>query len=428
LLVNGAAWNGANSTGNVWYVDSNASGGTYNGLTPATAFQTLAAAISAATASNGDTIILMEGHAETYTAAAPLNINKAGLNIVGHGVGSVRPTFTSGTATGALVNISVATIYLENVLFVCGIDAQTVMVEINAADCTLFNCEFRDGAAATPVTFVDIGGAGANACDRARIINCSMIGTASSNNHDYGIYLSEVANDVRILNNLIEVDADDAAIYNVTGKVMTNLLIAGNVIRQLQALQFAIELVSACTGIIVDNRVTATSGEPFAISGGSCVILNNSTALSNSLIPDGSDGWVSGVNTITFVAGTTGAVATHEIFTVTGSVRLRLLPLCTTDLVGAGTIVLGVEGATNAFIASTNSEAIDANEFWLSATPAALVVANSSVLDFNIAGGLDVGYEIASVAASAGVISFYYAWKALSSNGAVVAADGTGTL
>ena len=44
---------------------------------------------------------------------------------------------------------------------------------------------------------------------------------------------------------------------------------------------------------------------------------------------------------ITFAAATTGSVATHEILTVTGAVRVRILAECTVNVVGAGTIELG---------------------------------------------------------------------------------------
>lgn len=132
---------------------------------------------------------------------------------------------------------------------------------------------------------------------------------------------------------------------------------------------------------------------------------------------------------ITFAAGTTGSVATHEILTVTGAVRLRMFIECTTSLEGSGTIQLGVAGATDGFIAATTGTDIDAGDIWYDATPAETYGNFSSlVLDKVIAGGLDVGYEIAADTLTGGVVVFHCWWEPLNSTGAVVAADGTGTL
>lgn len=132
---------------------------------------------------------------------------------------------------------------------------------------------------------------------------------------------------------------------------------------------------------------------------------------------------------ITFAAGTTGAVATHEILTVTGAVRLRMFVECTTSVEGGGSIQLGVAGATNAFIASTTGTDLDAGDVWYDATPTETYGNFSSlVLDKVIAGGIDVGYEVTVDTLTGGAITFHCWWEALNSTGAVVAADGTGTL
>ena len=133
---------------------------------------------------------------------------------------------------------------------------------------------------------------------------------------------------------------------------------------------------------------------------------------------------------ITFVTGTTGAVATHEIFTVTGAVRVKILAVCSTNLAGAtATIQLGVAGSTDAIVATTTGTDIDAGEIWHDASPDASIEATSSAIsDFTIVNGLDVGYEVAVAALSGGVITFHCWYWPLDSTGAVVASDGLGTL
>jgi hypothetical protein len=131
---------------------------------------------------------------------------------------------------------------------------------------------------------------------------------------------------------------------------------------------------------------------------------------------------------ITFAALTTGSVATHEILTVTGLVRLRIAAVCIVNVAGSGSIQLGVEGVTNALIAATTGTDLDAGEIWDDATPTTAYDTFTNVVFDSVINGLDVGYEITTDTLTGGNITFYYWWEPLNSTGAVVAADGTGTL
>ena len=138
------------TTGNLWFVDSGASSGG-NGLSPEGAVTTIDAAINLATASNGDIIIVMEGHAENIAAAAGIALDVIGLTIVGLGRGRSRPVITFITDVAASFNISAASNHVENLVLVNGIDAQTAMVNISAADVVIKDCEIQvsDGSTAT---------------------------------------------------------------------------------------------------------------------------------------------------------------------------------------------------------------------------------------------------------------------------------------
>src|ERR1043165_7711399 len=76
------------STGTSWFVNANAAttgqGSDYNN--PAT---TIAAVVSLAAV--GDNIFILEGHTETISSNTALSISKAGLKIVGLGLGARRP-------------------------------------------------------------------------------------------------------------------------------------------------------------------------------------------------------------------------------------------------------------------------------------------------------------------------------------------------
>ena len=127
---------------------------------------------------------------------------------------------------------------------------------------------------------------------------------------------------------------------------------------------------------------------------------------------------------ITFTgAANLGAVGNVPLFTVTGEVIIRLLvPFCTTDLTEAGataTLALGITGSTAIFNAATTATTIDANEFWVSATPAANGIAlpaafKDIVITDNIIG------TVAVQAVNGGVLRLDCYWQPLSADGFVV--------
>lgn len=133
------------TTGSVFFVNS--STGTDapgNGTSPDTPFASIDYAVGRCTANKGDVIFAMPGHAESVTAAGGLDLDVAGISVIGLGSGSLRPTVTFSSATSADMDVDAANVTVENILFVSGIDALTGPIDINAADCTLRNIETRD--------------------------------------------------------------------------------------------------------------------------------------------------------------------------------------------------------------------------------------------------------------------------------------------
>ena len=119
--------------------------------------------------------------------------------------------------------------------------------------------------------------------------------------------------------------------------------------------------------------------------------------------------------TITFTgAANLGAVGSSPLFDVTGEVMVAfIVPFCTTSLVENGattTMALGVTGNTALFIAASEPEDIDVNEFWQAVAPAdvggvALVAALQDILV-----SADILLTIANDTVTAGVleITVYY--------------------
>lgn len=108
------------------------------------------------------------------------------------------------------------------------------------------------------------------------------------------------------------------------------------------------------------------------------------------------------------------------LFDVTGVVEMRIFGVCNTLLVGSSaTLEVGVTGNTAALIAQTTAENIDANEIWLSNSPAL----GAQALSANgiIVSNLDVIESSGTANITAGQIDYYCIWRPLS-DGATVAA------
>ena len=148
------------------------------------------------------------------------------------------------------------------------------------------------------------------------------------------------------------------------------------------------------------------------------------TLIKMELLPDG---MIRATKSITLAASTTGSVATHEVITVTGLCRVKLLVQCSTDLTGAGSAQLGVAGATTALVASTSGTAIDDTELWADATPPSYIFTTDGIFDL-ITDGIDIGYEVTGATLTAGVLNFIYWWQPLEASATCASAAGTGTL
>lgn len=127
-------------------------------------------------------------------------------------------------------------------------------------------------------------------------------------------------------------------------------------------------------------------------------------------------------------------VASHEVFTVTGVVRLRLWQIVTETVTSGGspTIQYGFEGSTDAYLGATAHTSLTAGKIWYFG-PAAAITApgpyaslTSAILD-TIEYNSDIGYEILVAATTNGTIEFHCIWEPLTAGASVVAGAG-GTL
>ena len=299
--------------GATWFVDSNVVGGVSgNGLSWGAAKRTLAEAIASALAD--DTILVAAGHAEA-TITTALTFAVAGVSVFGYGQGERRPKFT--ITANVDVNLDASGITLSNLVFESGSDGQTIVVDVNAANCVIEDCAFYEGTSIQWVTGVDINGGASNACDNTVVRRCRFQSIAVG--ADNAIGLDAVADGVIIEDCYIDGDFADAGIHNPTGNVLTNLTLANNIVRNRQTGDHAIELVSACTGVAVNNRLFAdTPG--VVLDSGSLLCGNNTEGhkIDSSSVPSpaglSGDGWIH----VAKAAATLPASTTQDIFVVAG--------------------------------------------------------------------------------------------------------------
>lgn len=157
------------TSGAVLWVDSE-NGNDSNSGSRELPLATLAAAITEATASNGDIIVIESGHSETLTSA--ITVSKAGLKIFGLGSGSEAPNFLSNAAID-LFDITAANVELNNLYFLAATTATaTAQVNVAADSVRIKGCTFLCGAYTQNVVTVTASGT------NCRIESCAFTVTA----------------------------------------------------------------------------------------------------------------------------------------------------------------------------------------------------------------------------------------------------------
>jgi len=138
-------------------------------------FATLAYAVGKCTASRGDIIAVMPGHAEPLSTATALALDVAGVAIVGLGSGTLRPNFTLDTATTTTIAVSGANTSIKNVIFTANFADIADLFTPSAVDFHLEDCKFTQ--AATNMNFVEIVDTGTtdNECDGLSFLRCEWI-------------------------------------------------------------------------------------------------------------------------------------------------------------------------------------------------------------------------------------------------------------
>lgn len=154
--------------GTEFFVDSVSGSNSNNGLSWDTALATIDYAVGLCTANKGDVIWVAQRHAETFTAAAGIDADVAGISIIGLGYGSNKPTLTFGTVATTDVDIDAANILMKNIRFVSAIDSLAAFLDINSDYFTLEDCDFVTSSTLEALCFLDL----ATTKDYLTVRNC----------------------------------------------------------------------------------------------------------------------------------------------------------------------------------------------------------------------------------------------------------------
>jgi len=244
-----------------------------DGSSPTQATTTLALAV--ALASVNDTIVLLQDHVETLVAAVDVNV--AGVTVVGVGNGVSRPVFTiNGTVDG--ITMTAADVRVSNIVFAESTAVATSHINMGGVNGKVDNCWLFMGASDTNYAITVEDSAGCEICDnKVRVMANGPKGAVIIESADCDI--------TKIRRNLLDGGTttngfDNGAVYSTVAP--SELVIEDNNIMYSPG----IILTSTADGVIKNNSMSEIATNP--LDPGSCSCSGNtwsSEALDANAVP-----------------------------------------------------------------------------------------------------------------------------------------------
>ena len=242
------------SFGDTYYVDSGSGSSSNTGLADDEALTTIDAAINKCTASQGDVIYVLPGHAETIDAASAITCDVVGIHIQGVGRGTDRPQLTWDDTASTIV-MSAANVSWDNFHFINDVDALVVGFPVTAAHCRFTNCLFDDATAAKNTLHWITLSADA---DYFECIDCDNHGTDTAGNTGF---LTGAAADHVTIRHLVSHGDFSAANIDMSA-AWTDCLIEDCALENANAVDVNIEGYASATGQVRNNScMIATNGQ-----------------------------------------------------------------------------------------------------------------------------------------------------------------------
>ena len=288
-----AQWMGGNlvvadqhfSTGKRLFVHSGTgTDSTGNGASPDAPLATIDYAVALCTASKGDVIYVMPGHAESLAAAGSLfDLSKAGVKVIGIGTGTLMPTFSLGHAD-ATITVSAADCKISSVRIASSIANVKVGVTLSATSdgSIVEDCVFRDGGAAVEFLVAISVIAAANGC---KILRNDFRTTAAAGSNN--AILTAAVTDLQVIGNVAFGKYATGAMLG--SAALVNALIADNIFVNAEA-DIGIALHTSSTGIFARNCLGGTTTLASTLTGDNAMwcfenYVSGAVAVSGALNP-----------------------------------------------------------------------------------------------------------------------------------------------
>lgn len=217
-------------------------------------FATLDYAIGQCVANRGDRIYIKPGYTQSMTAADAVDVDIAGVTIIGLGRGNVVPKFTYDNSAGEFV-IGAANIRIENLWFVPSVTGITKAIDVESGShfFQILGCRFADAEAAGTDEFnatIIVAAASTDGLIAGNYINMGEAGAVA------GITITGACHRLEITGNTILGDYSTANINSITALqndliIQDNLLVNG-VTSGLNT-EPTIELLTGSSGVIRRN-------------------------------------------------------------------------------------------------------------------------------------------------------------------------------
>src|SRR3990167_756540 len=275
------------TTGTYYFVHSGTGNASNDGLSATYPLATIDQAVNKCTASVGDVVIVMPGHAENIATATALILDKIGVQVIGLGRGRNRPVLTF-TNTAGKIPITAASSRLSNIVLIASVSAVVTGISVEADDVELDHLYVGFDATGDDFAIMVL----VSAFDRLSVHDCEFVAENTAGCNAAIQFVDAL--DTMIFNNIFEGDYTTAVLNGVT-TLSTGVFVVGNVLRN-----------SDTTAGTLLTTVASSTGLAAYNSGGTLFSTNITAPWANTGLLS-IENYV--VNVVTETAGITPAVA-----------------------------------------------------------------------------------------------------------------------
>lgn len=251
--------------GRIFWVGNRSGTPAGNGSSPDYPLSTVTAALAKCVSGRGDIIYVLQGHAENIATATAWAALVAGVNIIGLGQGTNRPTFTFTTSTSQLaVGATISSVLIRNCRFLAAGPAGTTALTVAAP------FSFSGAGLAFIDNEVQMGIDADQLCTDCISLAATADDCLFANNYMWGAAASVITTAIKttgavdrlkIINNTITAEVATAAtgvLLDLSNAAIADNLILGNTLANNTASsKYVIKPHATSTGF-VDNNVYYT--------------------------------------------------------------------------------------------------------------------------------------------------------------------------